>query len=331
MHMLAGLSTNVLSPFVQRWHGGMEALVAEHPDVAASFGPTNDAAQLIRGIKNPPGTFADDENQLARRLVEIVRAIAPSSMAPQDLFARVELQMLSCVPGLVWLPESSDVTYLRPIFDLADEHPLTVATLNYDETVECSAAGADVGLSTGMAEWIERGRLTWAPDDRIHLLKLHGSRNWIRDDVGTNQVWSEGEWHVRAPQGANIRLQPGIVFGEGNKLRADGPFLDLFAEFNSQLADADDLLVVGYSFRDDHINASILRWVNRYPAGRRVVIVSPSVSREGGYSYLEPVLHRLRRQTPQAKVSEYFQVVTAGAAAGLPDAIEILATDPLAI
>ena len=67
--------------------------------------------------------------------------------------------------------------------------------------------------------------------------------------------------------------EPGIIFGEGAKLRADGPFLELLLEWASDLNDAEALLVIGYSFRDPHVNVTIANWFNAKP-DRAIVVVS---------------------------------------------------------
>jgi len=51
------------------------------------------------------------------------------------------------------------------------------------------------------------------------------------------------------------------VFGAREKLQAQGPFLDLLAQFSAALQQSQHLVVVGYSFRDEHVNEYISRWV----------------------------------------------------------------------
>jgi len=53
---------------------------------------------------------------------------------------------------------------------------------------------------------------------------------------------------------------PGVIFGAGNKLRPDGPYLDLYSEFRAALAEARQVVVIGYSFRDAHVNEALRRW-----------------------------------------------------------------------
>ncbi len=64
-----------------------------------------------------------------------------------------------------------------------------------------------------------------------------------------------------------------VIFGQHNKLTAEGPFLDLLKRFDEQLQNSDLLTVVGYSFRDSHINFYISKFLNQY--GGKIRIVDP--------------------------------------------------------
>jgi hypothetical protein len=55
---------------------------------------------------------------------------------------------------------------------------------------------------------------------------------------------------------------PALIYGQRDKLRADGPFLQLLDEFRTTLWGAGRLLVVGYGFRDPHINILLERWLS---------------------------------------------------------------------
>ena len=57
-----------------------------------------------------------------------------------------------------------------------------------------------------------------------------------------------------------------------NKLTAEGPFLDLLIKFKKVLDEHWRLLVIGYSFRDAHVNQCIVRWLGT-DASRCMTIV----------------------------------------------------------
>jgi hypothetical protein len=63
-----------------------------------------------------------------------------------------------------------------------------------------------------------------------------------------------------------------VIFGGRNKLTAEGPFLDLLVKFKENLDSHSHLLVIGYSFRDEHINQCIVRWLGT-DVSRSITIV----------------------------------------------------------
>jgi len=173
------------------------------------------------------------------------------------------------------------VTYLKPLVKAAAEKSLTVATLNYDNTVELAASHTGVPVQTGIEGWSQTG-LFEAPGDGIELLKLHGSINWRHryehhsDDAPLPHDVVDRLTEV--PEGRPY--EPAIILGAGNKLTAHGPYLELLRTFKHRLEDVEDLLVVGYSFGDDHVNEALYGWMNRQSTRRIVIIDRPGLNVE---------------------------------------------------
>jgi len=163
--------------------------------------------------------------------------------------------------------EPSAVDYLAPLLNVA-ERPLRIATLNYDRSVEILAARKGASLDTGVDAWTGGFDWEWDPEADIRLLKLHGSIDWILGSelAGDGRL---AEDKVRVAQDWNaenlVRGSLALVFGQRGKLRSNGPFLAMLREFDSFLSSTEHLVVIGYSFRDDHINAVIRRWFNLDP------------------------------------------------------------------
>jgi hypothetical protein len=67
---------------------------------------------------------------------------------------------------------------------------------------------------------------------------------------------------------------PGIIFGAGNKLRAKGPFLDLYVEFRAALSEAQRVIIIGYGFVDEHVNELLRQWVERPGKVQKLIRVS---------------------------------------------------------
>jgi hypothetical protein len=109
----------------------------------------------------------------------------------------------------------------------------------------------------------------------VKLIKLHGSANW-RSENGTTRALPasemqevlSGQWPYeevlfrRFPYRANsVEELPAVIFGGKNKLTAEGPFLDLFYQFRDAIRERTELIVIGYSFRDDHVNHVVSSWL----------------------------------------------------------------------
>lgn len=155
---------------------------------------------------------------------------------------------------ILWIParmEDRDLNYLA--WMLMCMRGGTVATLNYDNTLErVNQVGAGMQLLSEPAPFVRRDIPGFALADRnVRLIKLHGSLNW-RTDRETGDVYEQLEPGPAA--------NPGIIFGAGNKLRPGGPYLDLLEEFRQCLGAATRLTVIGYGFRDAHVNELIRRW-----------------------------------------------------------------------
>jgi len=87
---------------------------------------------------------------------------------------------------------------------------------------------------------------------------------------------------------------PGVVFGAGNKLTAEGPFLELFRTFKLRLEESAELISTGYSFRDKHINELIYGWLNRDKSTKITI-----VTREDAKFSTNDNLVRFSYKTPE--------------------------------
>ena len=187
----------------------------------------------------------------------------PSALQRQNYFDSVAQVLLRSLRYMVWLTDSRRSAYLAPILNLLSrQEKLVVATLNYDNTVELMCDSHEVPCHTGILDWGRTGSFDVMPKN-VTLLKLHGSMNWMMHKDPSGGKLS-GPWLVReATQfDEHVGERPALVFGQRNKLTANGPFLSILSCFVEALKFSEQLTTVGYSFSDEHINVQISRWLN---------------------------------------------------------------------
>jgi len=249
-----------VSPFVSTWHPAVETW--DRPRSLSFW--SRDLHKSLSGAK-----------VTGERPQEIVTKLIKAQTAPGD-GATYEALKSHMVTELVRLLETTPkaMSYLGPLVRQGDSPTgLTVATLNYDLSVEHACDAEGVTCESGISQWTTAGSWDW-PQRGVRLLKLHGSIDWAWVKHHGEAGRLPGRTVAPIDTQARDRQPPALVFGHGAKLRPDGPFLSLLGEFEKLLANAEELLVVGYSFRDDHINEVIRRWFTELPASR-ITLIDP--------------------------------------------------------
>jgi hypothetical protein len=173
-----------------------------------------------------------------------------------------------------WLatPKREKIDYINRIGDLHREDTrIAIFTLNYDLLIESAFANANRKLVNGFRNGQWNPRL-FEGVDAMRLYKLHGSLDWVDDEM--HGVCSlHYDRHPRA-EDFEANATPLLIFGTDSKLTGKDPFLTLVYAFAEQLRTTNVLLVIGYSFSDPYINEIIAqRMRDNLPL--RLVIVSP--------------------------------------------------------
>jgi SIR2-like domain len=205
-------------------------------------------------------------------------------------------QMMEALVASLATTEDS-VRYLIPLVTAGQRRRgISIATLNYDLSIELACTSAHVPVHTGLESWAAEGRWRW-PTRGVRLLKLHGSIDWAwqQDYAGDVNRMPPRQVLLSDPGDPQVlEVDRALLFGHGGaKLRADGPFLPLLAQFESQLAAANRLVIIGYSFRDTHINEILRRWVND-DLQRNVIIIDPHFPDHDEVMESDPLLNLFR-------------------------------------
>ena len=150
-------------------------------------------------------------------------------------------------------------------------------TTNYDVIIEFvlnELANKDIGLREIKTGRYERGvhRIldlnTWSIDSRdsTHrglLTKLHGSIDWSR---GTDEIYISDPL-FKGSHDRHVILYPGSKGSPDQR-----PFTDFDAYLQHVLAEAAQLVFIGFSFRDEHLN-TVLRQATRPDA--KIILLNP--------------------------------------------------------
>jgi hypothetical protein len=170
--------------------------------------------------------------------------------------------------NILWLYPSDqlDVRYLTYL--LLSMRGGTIVTLNYDNALE-QAALSGVDLQLDARPYPTDYSIPMPGRNRaktVRIIKLHGSLGW-RTDPMTGHISEQDSNDLATLQIVNAISPtrppvPGIIFGAGNKLRPDGPYLDLYVEFKQTLWQARRLILIGYGWMDEHVNEVIRRWLH---------------------------------------------------------------------
>ena len=179
-----------------------------------------------------------------------------------------------------WLniSDPSRLKYLRSFKDFINrEYRLRIFTLNYDECIERALQDEFGGINdiwtNGFDETGWNPDLLISDDYKVYLYKIHGSLDWVRDEkFGICSV----KWPIaQRSEELGQDFDPLLIFGSDVKMQPIEPYLTLLFHFQKILNASRILVVIGYSFGDDHIN-SMIREALQSDSQMRCIVVGPN-------------------------------------------------------
>lgn len=260
---LAGRSKDILSDFVVGWDPSLAGLRKRITNREIDEAITNFAYQISANEFTRRQTLG---SRGSRGLKNVLYKLSEPSN--NEDIGSVERSLLRAL--MTSLKHNDErIGYFREIVDIANSSGGDLATLNYDLIAESSADSIGLSYDYGLGKWNDQKIVGFkrSSPKNIRLIKLHGSLNWFAKD---------DDIEISDPKADLWAPIPNLVFGgAGNKLRVDGPFLQLRHEFQSRLLSTNTLVIIGYSFQDEHLNSIIRRWTNTRRKGK-LIIVNPS-------------------------------------------------------
>lgn len=267
------------------------------------------AFELKQGLNRV--SVAADRYKLQGAADQIARAFNPSQ--PQrDLEDSLQPYLRTLVECLQSNGERH--SYMETLAKFCTENVSAVATLNYDTLLEEACENNRISYDYGLGTWNSRKYIKFQGAD-VKLVKLHGSINWFEqgDDIVVN------------PE-KTAYLKRGLIFGgQGDKLVPHGPYLQLRHEFQRMLRSTNVVGIIGYSFRDIHLNAIIRSWVSSRIKAKLIVLDPGNPTLRGD------VLGKWFTSDKTGKIIRYnveIEHIREGAAGGLSKMIKSLLTPP---
>lgn len=308
LRLLQSRDEHEVAPFVVSWNDWHDQL------------STPAYSEFASGLESAVNDIVGDEYSRGHRLEELIRQIAHDVVSsPGDTSLYRDLEDAISVGVRRILLAHGPVDYLRPLLDAAAGQPggMDVATLNYDLTVEHAGDLFNVAVDPGPAD----PRLGVAPafaiNAAVRLHKLHGSI-----DLREEYTHADETRRMRTVRDTSSEdFAPRIVIGDRDKLGSGGATLSLLAEFARALEDADRLVTVGYSFRDDHINNLIYDWLDG-DTSRTLTVLNPSWPHTSGPWDPRQDLTRKLSEAPSPRIA----VVRTGTRDGLAHAMSLRPT-----
>ena len=168
------------------------------------------------------------------------------------------------------------IRYLDPLLGFVEEHrPLSIFSVNYDTCIEQFCSVHRLDYQDGFdVNW--NPRVFERENTDIMLYKLHGSIIWYRSDRAG---------YMKLPimtDEASVRLITGeraesLMLYPMQKLGYEEPLLDLLTRFRNALHGCKVLVVVGYSFRDAHLQRILLDAARSNPE-LTILLVDPKAA-----------------------------------------------------
>ena len=181
-----------------------------------------------------------------------------------------------------WEAGSYHERFLQRLRGPRDRGPRDIFSLNYDTLLEASLDSLRLPYTDGFRGtnrgWFDAGTFDEASTGIAYrIFKLHGSINWTRDASGC----------VRRGRNANEDAadEPIVVYPSEQKYLQTqyGVYESLIGRFRNRLRISgvnNCLIVLGYSFNDEHINEAICDAVNSSNSNLTVIaFIGPEMDR----------------------------------------------------
>jgi hypothetical protein len=166
-----------------------------------------------------------------------------------------------------------DVRYLEPLNQFIKSYrPIHIFSTNYDICIETFCQEYDKKYTDGFSPGWDVDNFE-KKDVDVLLYKLHGSIRWYRTGSGDYEASRLILDGTKVKLDTRQRAIPLILY-PGRKLEYIEPTLDMLVELKRKLDHAKYVIVIGYSFKDDHL-AKMFRYAAKRNPELNVFLIGP--------------------------------------------------------
>jgi len=163
---------------------------------------------------------------------------------------------------------------------LQGQKEIDIGTTNYDEAIEefCRLPNSKYSCPSGFNQNQSLEDI-FSPDNfislnnkddektNIRLFKIHGSLNWRKIENSIVKISTD---RLKIPSNDRVFIAPTL---NPKKAAKNEPFTTLNTIFNKHLQESQICIIIGYSFRDSHINTNFETFLKNDM--NHVIIISP--------------------------------------------------------
>ncbi len=215
----------------------------------------------IKSVSARPPTIEDLMNYLIKSNYILLRTKNSNKHEIEkncELLKQIKTKIIKIVDD-DWRPSEFHTRFFRRLCSQnSRKRPCDIFSLNYDTILEASLDKCKIpyvdGFRGGNRAWFDPEVYNLDAKAAIRIYKLHGSINWIQDADGIVRCNRNGS--------SNAGEEPVVIYPSEQKYFQSqyGIYETLFKSFRDRLRNKQKnncLVVLGYSFNDDHINAAI--------------------------------------------------------------------------
>ena len=245
--------------------------------------PSNPGHNLLTNTKKPTYRDIEGNSVSVEEFNQIVREFS--------YYKEVIYDAIYTIYSWNNTPHNDLTSCYRNVFDIlqTSDDGIHICTTNYDQVMEHYIDYDHSGLTRidGFVSDSSTRKLFFQPDvfsntpqnksssndKNCYLYKLHGSLNWV---AYGDKIRQREEGEERVADGTNFVIYP--TLSPKDNYHQHDPYATIWKKFEERINETDVFVVIGYSFRDSHINNKFKTFLRREKT--KMFVISPNATND---------------------------------------------------